>query len=68
MGPQRAHLNVRVEKGIVTPTGSVSSEEERTAIEHAASHIAGARGITERIEVRWTAEQTHADAAATETD
>lgn len=45
------HVRVAVERGFVTLTGSVASEEERAAIEYAARHVDGVRGITERIEV-----------------
>lgn len=49
---EAAHIVVVVEKGFVTLTGSVMSNDERAAIEHATRHVDGVRGITEKIEVR----------------
>ena len=57
------HIGLSVEKGTVTLTGIVESEDERIATEEAVHHVAGVRGLLDRIEVRPTGAewQSHPD-------
>jgi osmotically-inducible protein OsmY len=49
---EAAHIEVTVEHGVVTLTGSVATDDERTAAREAVRHVAGVRQLVERIEVR----------------
>ena len=51
---EAAHIDVRVQRGIVTLTGRVETEDEKLAAEHATRHVDGVRGIAQQIEVRPT--------------
>ena len=48
------HIGLAVEKGVVTLTGAVESDDERIATEEAVHHVAGVRGLLDMIEVRPT--------------
>jgi osmotically-inducible protein OsmY len=49
---EAAHIEVTVEHGVVTLTGAVATDDERTAAREAVRHVAGIRQLVERIEVR----------------
>ena len=57
------HIGLAVEKGVVTLTGAVETEDERMATEEAVYHVAGVLGLLDRIEVRPTGAewQSHPD-------
>jgi osmotically-inducible protein OsmY len=47
-----AHIGVAADNGVVTLTGHVSNLCEKIAAEEAVKHVAGVRGVAERLEVR----------------
>ena len=49
---EAANIGVRVEKGIVTLTGTVGTNEERVAAKEDVCHFAGVHQLRQRIEVR----------------
>ena len=48
---EAAHIEVTVEHGIVTLTGTVGSDDERIAAAEAIRHVAGVRQLLLHIEV-----------------
>jgi osmotically-inducible protein OsmY len=46
------HIAVVVERGFVTLTGRVESDDEKIAAEHVARHVDGVRDVVLSIEVR----------------
>ncbi len=57
-----AHVEVRVQDGIVHLAGHVRSLAERTAAERTLHHVAGVRGTEVALEVRRPAAHLHSDA------